>query len=108
MFELCQRSSAHFHAFEAGGLPSLMRKAQNLAWATVQHVADFGGTVGDEVYDSRLAVCKACELCDVTRLRCLHRKCGCRLETKARWRTQTCPLGRWPELPPDSSETNPS
>ena len=76
--------------------PGLLRKAANFGKAVVKHVADGGKHVSDEVYLARLSVCANCPSLDSEKLRCKERTCGCRLKTKARWRSETCPLKKWP------------
>ena len=76
--------------------PGLLRKAANFGKAVVKHVADGGKHVTDEVYLARLSVCANCPSLDPVKLRCKERTCGCRLKTKARWRSETCPLKKWP------------
>jgi hypothetical protein len=37
---------------------------------------------------------------------CLHAKCGCLLEMKARWESESCPKSLWPAIqsePPPAS-----
>lgn len=104
MLQLCRHSPQYFEAFESGHVPSLFKRATNFAKAAATHAADLGRKVSDEVYDSRLSVCRGCELCDEEKMQCLHYQCGCNLEVKARWRTQKCPRELWPELEPDSSK----
>ncbi len=76
--------------------PGLLRKAANFGKAVVKHVADGGKHVSDEVYLARLSVCANCPSLDPVKLRCKERTCGCRLKTKARWRSESCPLNKWP------------
>ena len=76
--------------------PGLLRKAANFGKAVVKHVADGGKHVSDEVYLARLSVCANCPSLDPERMRCLEKSCGCRLKVKARWRSEACPLGKWP------------
>ena len=76
--------------------PGLLRKAANFGKAVVKHFSDGGKHVTDGVYLARLAVCANCPSLDPVKLRCKERTCGCRLKTKARWRSETCPLKKWP------------
>jgi hypothetical protein len=76
--------------------PELIRKAANFGKAVVKHVADGGKHVSDEVYLARLSVCANCPSLDPERMRCLEKSCGCRLKVKARWRSESCPQGKWP------------
>lgn len=76
--------------------PGLLRKAANFSVAVARHVADGGRKVSDEVGLARLIVCADCPAFDPNKIACRERKCGCRLKTKARWRSEKCPLDKWP------------
>ena len=78
------------------GGPTLWQRAQNLGRAVVRHVADGATSVDDAVYEQRLAVCRECPSCDTARMVCQEITCGCVLAVKARWRSEHCPLNRWP------------
>ena len=76
--------------------PGLLRKAANFSVAVARHVADGGRKVSDEVGLARLIVCADCPAFDPKKIACRERKCGCRLKTKVRWRSEKCPLNKWP------------
>lgn len=76
--------------------PGLLQKAANLGKAVARHVADGGKHVNDEVYLARLAICADCPSFDPERTSCKQKTCGCRVKNKARWRSENCPLGKWP------------
>ena len=78
--------------------PGLLRKAVNFSRAVSRHIADGARKVGQENYEQRLAICRACPSCDVPRMVCRERRCGCRLPVKARWRSESCPRGKWPAV----------
>jgi hypothetical protein len=71
-------------------------QAARFAEALCRHVAGGMEAVSEAEYRQRLAVCEACAF--FRDGHCL--KCGCRLAgdvvAKARWRSETCPVGRWP------------
>lgn len=77
--------------------PGLLRKAVNFGRAVTQHVHDGRREVSDEIYNARLATCRACPSCDEARMVCREPSCGCRLTIKARWNSQRCPLNKWVE-----------
>ncbi len=77
--------------------PGLLRKAANFGKAVARHVADGGRKVSHQVLLARLEACKACPSCDTTRMVCRERSCGCFVTTKAAWRSERCPLGKWPK-----------
>ena len=74
-------------------LPSMMTQAKNLASATAAHVRDGLNIVSDDQYLERLKICEGCEYMRKDR-RCA--KCGCLLDKKAKWRSSSCPIGKWP------------
>lgn len=87
--------------------PSMLARMGNFARAATRHVANGMKYVGEEEYARRLAVCRGereypkCDeyLSDYPGGRC--RKCGCKLAgkvlSKARWKHEKCPLGKWEE-----------
>lgn len=81
------------------GEPSVLRKAVNLAGAVVRHAIDGFSILPTEEANVRLAVCTSgCEFWDGNEEnpRCLHEKCGCWLKEKVRWRSEDCPVKKWP------------
>jgi hypothetical protein len=76
--------------------PGPIRKAANLGIAVVRHVADGVRKLNDADYEARLTVCRKCPSCDVERMVCREVRCGCFLRRKARWRSESCPLDKWP------------
>jgi len=105
---LCQTRKDYFALWEEGRgpgqfvfpdvestEPGLLRKAMNFGSAVVRHAADFGRNVTAEVFEQRLSVCRSCPSCDLQRMVCREKQCGCQLHMKARWRSENCPLGKW-------------
>ena len=78
--------------------PGPLRKAANLGRAVARHAVDGARKLNDADYEERLAVCRSCDSCDVDRMVCREVRCGCFLRTKARWRSESCPLDKWPEV----------
>lgn len=76
--------------------PGLWRKAWNLSRAVVRHVAHGTREVSDAVYRERLLVCESCSSCDTSRMVCREQSCGCYVQIKARWESESCPLKKWP------------
>jgi hypothetical protein len=95
MFEKCRRSETHFQAYEDGHVPDTLRKVVNFGKAVANHLATGAAAVDDDTFSARLKCCQKCDLFDSETTSCLHRRCGCRLEIKARWKEQSCPLGLW-------------
>lgn len=65
----------------------------NVAEAVVKHAADGMALVDEKTLCHRLAICETCEEqngsgnCGV---------CGCIISLKATWRSESCPLLKWP------------
>lgn len=73
--------------------PKKLKKLSNFALAAAKFAA--GGFIksSKEVYDSRVLTCLACPKYDVNTDECTD--CGCPIETKAKWSTESCPLNKW-------------
>ena len=75
--------------------PSLWKRMFNFGTAVVRHAADGLKKVEDATYAQRLATCGSCASCDPLNWVCREQSCGCHLKTKAGWRSESCPLGKW-------------
>ena len=75
--------------------PGIIKMAGNLAKAVTNHVKDGGKKVDKETYEARLEQCNNCEF--LKNNRCRHMSCGCFITKKAKWRSENCPIGRWPD-----------
>ena len=75
--------------------PNVIRKAWNFGKAITGFISNSGKKVSKEEYEDRLEQCDSCLFRDGNK--CLHKKCGCLLTKKAQWKSESCPLGRWPE-----------
>jgi hypothetical protein len=73
----------------------MQMQAARFAEALGRHVAGGMEAVSEAEYQERLAACGTCEFFQDDH--CL--KCGCRMTgdviAKARWPSETCPIGRW-------------
>lgn len=76
-------------------LPETLAMAKNFVSAAMAHARTGLKKLDEEHYRQRLAACAQC-----TSLRADKRcaKCGCFIETKARWASSTCPLSKWATL----------
>lgn len=117
-FHLCRRNQDAFDAWErdsqrnesasVGKGPSLVRRAWNFSSAVVRHAADGMRHVSDEVFEVRLAICRTCASCDVEQFVCRELACGCNLQVKARWASESCPRRLWlSEVEPAKHELSP-
>lgn len=75
--------------------PSQLKRACNLAAAVVRHAMDGGRLVSDEDRRVRLEICESCDRRQSEDNTCLE--CGCYLSVKAGWRSENCPLWKWPD-----------
>lgn len=106
-YHLCRTRSDYFRLWEEGRgpgqvrstdppmEPGLIAKAFNFGQAAVRHVRDGLHRVDDATYNKRLEICRSCASCDLVRMVCRERDCGCQLHVKARWRSESCPRGKW-------------
>ena len=68
------------------------QQAKNLA-QTAGQIARNPKVASDEMYESRMKICRACAFFDHEQVRC--RKCGCKLKGKARFEAARCPIQKW-------------
>ena len=74
-------------------LPPTLKLAANFAKAVVKHAMDGFTKVPPEEYARRLSVCNECSLRMTNR--CTHPDCGCYLDKKAWWASESCPMEKW-------------
>ena len=79
-------------------LPSISEQGKNLAKFTfevVQDTVSLNGNplVSKDEYKERLKICATCEHFILKNKRC--RKCGCYMESKARFSIAKCPIQKW-------------
>jgi hypothetical protein len=89
------RRSAHAKA-RRPATPGLLKRAGSLARAIgseTKAIVQKQPTLTTQQVAARLAVCGSC---DQLRKNRTCAKCGCFVDAKARFRSQTCPLRRWP------------
>lgn len=73
-------------------LPSTMEMARNFISSAAKHVKNGMKNVSQELHQERLAICQECpHLLNNTRCG----KCGCFVESKAKWSSSSCPIGKW-------------
>jgi hypothetical protein len=95
--ELSERAFAELRARYAP--PPVAAQLRSLAGAVA---AECGAALAGEqpVTDAqkanRISICEACEFFTISDRRCS--KCGCWVEAKAGFRTQSCPVAKWPPL----------
>lgn len=70
-----------------------LKKLSNFTLAAAKFIA--GGLIksSKELYDSRVLTCLACKYYESNKDECLV--CGCPIETKASWSTESCPKNKW-------------
>ena len=75
--------------------PSMMQKASNFAKASAKYAASGFKKVSAEVKEGRLAICKGCKFRVGEEEDPGCNKCGCPLNIKTEWATESCPIGKW-------------
>ena len=73
--------------------PNFIKKATNLTKAITRHAADGFVKVDLPKYIERLEICNGCEFHEDGKCN----ECGCILARKAWWRSENCPIDKWPE-----------
>ena len=73
--------------------PGKLKKLSNFTLAAAKFAA--GGFIksSKELYDERVLTCLACKYYDANKDECLV--CGCPVEVKASWITESCPKNKW-------------
>jgi hypothetical protein len=74
-------------------LPSTFQMAKNFLGAAADHVKNGLKSVNAEQQQARLAICNDCPHIVEDKSRC--GKCGCFLQTKTKWESSSCPIGKW-------------
>lgn len=82
--------------------PGIVRKAANFTIAVGKHIGDGMKELDEEAYQERITTCKTCPSFNPVKKNCREMNCGCYIYKKARWRSETCPLGKW--KPQDSEK----
>lgn len=72
--------------------PNLMVQAYNYFKAVSKRILNGSENVDNATYYDRTYICSRCPKLNVD-LEC--NVCGCPIETKASWKTEKCPLGKW-------------
>jgi hypothetical protein len=80
---------------EKKGPPGAIKRASNFAHAVAKHARDGFVDVSTEEYIKRIETCNSCELQKDGV--CNHEDCGCILSRKAWWRSESCPIDKWPK-----------
>lgn len=73
-------------------LPSTITMAKNFLKSAAEHIQGGMKHVEKDMQQERLSICAECPHI-VNNERC--GKCGCFLQTKTKWATSSCPIGKW-------------
>jgi hypothetical protein len=73
--------------------PSIVRKAMNFASSLTNHIANGFKKTSQDVLKNRIELCLICDFVSENQKTCL--KCGCPVEKKASWASESCPIGKW-------------
>lgn len=92
--------SEYLAALKARPVPGITTQARNLAGAMIAEgkaILTGKEPVSDEEIARRLAICKApcAKLAGDPEGNPRCAECGCYVKRKTRWRSQSCPLGKW-------------
>ena len=76
--------------------PDLIIKAYNLLKASYKRAKGGFQDVDTSTYYDRIHTCSRCPELDLIELECTV--CGCPIEIKAKWKTESCPKNKWYEI----------
>lgn len=79
-----------FEIFE-NQYPSVIEMGWNFVKAVGRHASNGFQSVSKEEYENRLRICDVCPLRNASK--CM--KCNCHLPTKAKWKSEHCPMHKW-------------
>lgn len=82
-------------------LYNLAKQAQTLGVAAIKHVKSGFKAIPEEEKQKRMEICRSCEFIDNNKPenpRC--HQCGCFLNIKAGWESESCPIGKWEAIKP--------
>lgn len=82
-------------ALYKGEEPPLSTKLGNYIKAVSKHIVDGMVKLDKQESEARLEVCASCDRLGENRT-CLV--CGCPVDEKAKWRSEDCPLEKWPKI----------
>lgn len=83
-------------------MPGVIQQAKNLIGSARAIVAEGLQFASDEQQAERLAICRGCDQLDQASERCF--KCGCFTAMKRKLKTESCPMGKWPDIRPLSDK----
>lgn len=88
-------------------MPGFGKRLLTFSQALIRHASNGMKHVTESEHDARLQVCEACEWLSADGKSCL--KCGCGLEAKTLWASESCPEKKWPGDNDDKSiDTQPA
>lgn len=73
--------------------PNMMIKSYNLLKAVSKRVLGGLENVDEVTFYDRVHTCSRCDYFDHVEKECIT--CGCPIETKASWKTESCPHNKW-------------
>lgn len=77
-------------------MPSMFQQAKNFTKAVAKHAMNGGLNVPKNVKKSRMDLCSGCEFLSDDRCS----KCGCFVDSKTNWASESCPIGKWATYKP--------
>jgi len=78
--------------------PNMFRKAANFARGSVDHAASGFENVSENVKSHRMKICNNCEFMIGSSHNPVCSRCGCYLNLKTSWASQSCPVEKWGAL----------
>ena len=82
----------------------ILEKASNLTQSLIKHAANGFISASIPIQQERLNICKQCDKYDnLNPENPTCKECGCYLNIKTAWASESCPLKKWAAIPTQSS-----
>lgn len=80
--------------------PNLIKTGWNFVKAVANHTANGFQNVSTEEYENRMLICDTCPLRNASRCT----QCNCYLPSKAKWKSERCPINKWKSIKEENND----
>lgn len=78
--------------------PNFIKKAENFTKASMRHAASGFEHVSENVKQHRMRLCAGCDFLMPPEDNPTCGQCGCYLNIKIGWASESCPVGKWSRI----------
>jgi predicted Zn-ribbon and HTH transcriptional regulator len=109
-FKFSVEPGADTQTSTSSSLPSIGEMGKSFAYSITNWAKSGFQVPEDEIYNTRLAICKTCDQWDAEAFMGTGRcnKCGCSTQAKLRMATEKCPIDKWGPVTLSPSEQQPT